>query len=276
MEFIQKANAVELPRLSPEDLADTDQQKPLIVTEEPHGSEVHPTPPQSRAIASASAQDKSGASASATAQDKSGASASATAQDKSGASASASTQDTVVIHKRRKSAPIPKERFDELPIERRRWWHTGIIIGLVGLLALLIWFWSHSGESSDAYTEPEPQTSATAPMQPTASDRLAPVALPAVAAGTRASVEATAVAPIDSASVVDIDSTEPVDTAGATRRAKTPDAKPARTGHAASGSSAAGKAEAPAPKTLGDAPPAASATPSTTPIIGKMPWRDPD
>ena len=108
-EFIEKVNSVELPGLDPDDLVETDPPNQSLVDADGH--------PRTN-----SDDRKSGSSH----------------------SAQAASQETVVIPKRRKSAPIPKELLSEAPAAQRK-----SILGnrmlwvLGGVLVLLILLWSY-------------------------------------------------------------------------------------------------------------------------------------
>jgi hypothetical protein len=109
MEFIEKANAVELPRLNPEDLVDTaPPHRPLL------------TPEQSSQVFAEGAKIESTDVA------------------------STALQPTVVVAKRRKSAPIDKKLLDDTGSEEHKPLLNGKLLWLFGgVLVILILLWAH-------------------------------------------------------------------------------------------------------------------------------------
>ena len=109
MEFIEKANAVELPRLNPDDFMDTDP----------------PDSAQAAPVGSAQANPEA-------------------KKSESPNPAQAVSQETVVVPKRRKSAPIPKELLSgATPTESKPVLKNKLLWVLGGILVFLILLLSH-------------------------------------------------------------------------------------------------------------------------------------
>ncbi len=144
MEFIEKANAVELPGLDPDDLLETDPPNEAPVA--PEGS------------AQANLEAK---------------------KSKSPDSAQAASQETVVIPKRRKSAPIPKDVLNGASTEPKpRLKNTVWIFG--GLLILLILLLFHlKGGTDSAVVGAAPTVATNAPLISTSTVQPSNVTVPA-------------------------------------------------------------------------------------------------
>jgi hypothetical protein len=145
-EFIEKANAVELPRLNPDDFVDTD--------------------PPAQAEVALSARSQANPEAT---------------KAESPTRVPSATQETVVIPKRRKSAPIPKEVLSgATPIESKPLLRNKVFWILGGMLVFLILLWSHlkGGRVEQSIS------SASAALPPIVSQRVGSDELPSQAAST--------------------------------------------------------------------------------------------
>jgi hypothetical protein len=144
-EFIEKANAVELPRLNPDDFVDTDP---------PAQAQAVPDGPDHADLAVNKADSAGGALAS---------------------------QETVVISKRRKSAPIPKELLSgATPLESKSILRNKLMWALGGVLIFLILLLSHlKGGNDSAVASSIPTASMSTPLVQTSATKPTAASAPA-------------------------------------------------------------------------------------------------
>lgn len=186
-EFIEKANAVELPRVKPDDFNDSE--PPHTPTPASPGSAIdNRTPPTNLKRAKSDAAT----------------------QPEIKPQHRPESEDTVMIHRRRKSAPIAREVLEAAAhpqSEAKPSWRNWGLWGLVGVVVLLIWFLSREKDGGEGETSVGTESSAAAPVAPRVIGDVPSV--PAVASATSAAPAEVAQAPIASEAlpeVVDIDS----------------------------------------------------------------------